>query len=183
MGKPLVNGNFPDEIGAGLTFDVLLTLTPYPAPEWAVTVHMRGPSSIDLPATAEGNQHRIHVDAAQTATWPAGTYWYSMRATRGSEIVEVEADDVVVLPDLLSAPPGYDGRTDAQKALDAIEAVIANRATMDQERYRINNRELYRTPIKDLLMLRDRYREEVRREKDAASGKNSFGSVVRVRLQ
>ena len=54
---------------------------------------------------------------------------------------------------------------------------------MDQERYRINNRELYRTPIADLIKLRDMYRAEVNRERAAKCGKNPFGRKVRVVLR
>jgi hypothetical protein len=61
-------------------------------------------------------------------------------------------------------------RTHAQIALANIEAVLAKRSTQDQERYTINNRELWRTPLGDLLKLRDYYRAEVRREKQAQRG-------------
>ncbi len=175
--------NFPDEIGAGLTFDLLLTLTAYPAPDWAVTAHLRGPSAINLTATAEGSQHRFHADAATTSSWAPGAYWYTLRATDGTNVVEVETGQVQILPDLANQTGPYDGRTPAQIALEAIEAVLANRATLDQERYRINNRELYRTSIPDLLKLRAFYADEVKREKAAACGKNLFGTVVRVRLK
>ena len=175
--------NFPDEIGAGLTFDLLLTLTAYPAPDWAVTAHLRGPSAINLTATAEGSQHRFHADAGTTSSWGPGAYWYTLRTTDGTNVVEVESGEVQILPDLASQTDTYDGRTQAQIALGAIEAVLANRATLDQERYRINNRELYRTSIPDLLKLRAFYAEQVKREKAAACGKNPFGTVVRVRLK
>lgn len=186
MGEKLVScccTQFPDEIGAGLTFDVLLTLTAYPAPEWAISVHLRGLQPIDLQAVPEGSQHRIHADAETTKTWVPGSYWYSMRATRGAEVVEVESGSVTVKPDVMSAGEGFDGRSQAEIALDAINAVLAKRATLDQERYRINNRELYRTSIPDLLRLRSFYIEEVRRERARACGRNPFGAVVRVRLQ
>lgn len=174
--------NFPDEIGAGLTFDLLLTLTAYPAPDWAVTAHLRGPSAINLTATAEGNQHRFHADATTTSNWGPGAYWYTLRATDGTTVVEVENGEVQILPDLTSQSGPYDGSTPAQTALAAIEAVLANRASLDQERYRINNRELYRTSIADLLQLRAHYLRLVQQERAAACGKNLFGTVVRVRL-
>lgn len=175
--------NFPDELGAGLTFDLLLTLTAYPAPDWAVTAYLRGPAAIDLPAAAEGSQHHFHADASTTANWEPGTYRYSLRAAAGPEVVEVESGQVQILPDLTSQTGPYDARTPNQIALDAIEAVLAKRATMDQERYRINNRELYRTSIEDLLALRNYYLVQVRREQAAACGKNPFANTVRVRLR
>lgn len=175
--------NLPDTIGAGLTFNCLLTLTAYPAPEWVVTVLMRGKQNIDLTATAEGSQHRLTASAAQTATWLAGDYWYSMRATRGAEVVEVETGSITVTPDMSTVTEGYDGRTEAEIALDAINAVLGKRATLDQQRYRINNRELYRESISELLKLRSFYQLEVKREKQKACGINPFGGVVRVRLK
>lgn len=175
--------NLPDTIGAGLTFNRLLTLTAYPAPEWVLTVLLRGKQTVDLVATADGSQHRLSATAAQTATWLAGDYWYSMRATRGDDVVEVETGSITVMPDMLTLTDGYDGRSQAQVALDAINAVLAKRATLDQQRYRINNRELYRESMTELLKLRSFYRLEVKREQQKACGKNPFGGVVRVRLQ
>lgn len=173
----------PEKTGAGLTFNRLLTLTAYTAPDWVVTMLLRGPAAIDLTASAEGTQHRILVTAAVTASWAPGAYWYVLRATNGAEVVEVETGQITVTPDLAAITENYDGRTQAQIALEAIEAVLARRATLDQERYRINNRELYRTSIADLMTLRNFYRREVRNEQGTACGRNPFGTTVRVRLQ
>lgn len=173
----------PDKIGAGLTFERLVTLTAYPAPEWALSVHLRGKSAIDLQATAEGSQHRLREGADVTATWAPGDYWFTVRATRGTEVHEVEQGQLTITPDMASAGAGFDGRSHAQRCLEAIEAVLEKRSTLDQDRYRINNRELYRTPVAELMKLRDLYRAEVRREKQAASGKSIFGAIVRVRLK
>lgn len=175
--------NLPDKIGAGLTFNRLLTLTAYPATDWALTVLLRGKQSVDLVATAEGSQHRLTATAAQTATWLAGDYWFTMRATRGAEVVEVETGSITVTTDMATITGIHDGRTQAQIALDAINAVIGKRATLDQQRYRINNRELYRESITELLKLRSFYQLEVKRERQKACGTNPFGGVVRVRLK
>lgn len=173
----------PDKIGAGLTFDRLVTLTAYPAADWSLAVSLRGVASIDLTGAAEGTQHRLHATAAETGAWAPGSYWYTARVTRGAEVVEVESGKLEVTPDLASAADGFDGQSHAEKTLAAIEAVIERRASLDQERYRINNRELYRTPIADLLKLRSLYRAEVRQEQAARRGKSLFGATVRVRLK
>jgi len=184
MGKELVNCSIlPDKIGAGLTFSRIVTLTAYPAPLWGLLIALRGPSVIDLTTIAEGSQHRVTATAANTASWAPGLYSYSVRATDGVDVFEVESGQLEILADLTSAAAGHDGRTHAQRTLEAIEAVIERRASLDQERYRINNRELYRTPIADLLKLRDLYRAEVRRDQALARGKNPFGATVRVRLR
>ncbi|BDA14039.1 hypothetical protein KAM339_025800 [Aeromonas caviae] len=138
-----------------------------------------------MTAAAEGSQHRFRQTLSETANWAAGDYWYTLRAVDAAtgDMVEVECGQVTITPDLVNAAAGFDGRTPNQIALDAIEAVIAQRATLDQERYRINNRELYRTSIPDLLKLRDHYVRLVKREQDLACGLNPFGNTVRVRLR
>lgn len=171
----------PDKIGAGLTFSTLVTQTAYPAPKWSLVITMRGPSVIDLTTSAEGAQHRLSVSAANTADWLPGIYSYSVRATDGVDVFEIESGQLTVSANLANAVAGYDARSHAERALEAIEAVLEKRASLDQERYRINNRELQRTPIPDLLKLRDRYMNEVRQQKAASRGKNLFGAV-RVRL-
>lgn len=170
---------FPSTASAGLTFDKTATLTAYPAPAWQLSAVLRGPGSIDLPAEPVGSNHRFRVTATDTAQWAPGAYWYSIRATDGTDVVEVEAGEIVIKPDLAAAAEGHDGRIHAQRVLGAIEAVLEKRATLDQERYRINNRELYRTPISELLALRDRYRAELRRMKAGAKG-GLFDQAVRI---
>lgn len=178
-----MNCKIPAKISAGLTFDTALRFDNYPAPDWSLSLLLRGPSNIDLAATAEGNLHRFHAIAGATETWKPGQYVYSLRAKRSGDVVELSAGSLEILPDLISMAPGADVRTPAQIALEAIEAVIAKRATMDQERYRIGNRELYKTPIADLIKLRDMYRSEVQRENMAACGANPWGRRVQVRLR
>lgn len=70
----------------------------------------------------------------------------------------------------------------AERVLVAIEAVIEGRASKDQESYKIGDRELVRTPLRDLLLLRDRYREDVRRARSARKGHSLFGRNVSVRF-
>ena len=170
----------PSKITAGVSFSARVNLDDYPAGVWALALMLRGPSVIDVAATVDGNDHVFTVD--DTTEWEAGDYAYTIRATLGAKVAEVESGRVRILADLADAEAGFDGRSHARICLDAIEAVIAKRATLDQERYRINNRELYRTPIGELLKLRNTYREEVRREDLKARGGSRFGAV-KVRIQ
>ena len=63
-----------------------------------------------------------------------------------------------------------------QKVLDAIEAVLENRATLEQEQYQINNRSLKRRSSGELLKLRDHYRAELSRMNAARRGR-LFGNI------
>lgn len=173
----------PDTIAAGLTFRKKLNLTAYPADQgWGISIFIRGKSAIDIISMADGSQHLIDVQASITATWQPSDYGYSVRAIHTSgEVYEIERGTLTITADMQTVTDG-DFRSHAQKVLAAIEATIEGRATIDQERYRINNRELYRTPMADLLKLRSQYRNEVRQEKAKACGKSLFGQTIRVKL-
>lgn len=155
---------FPTTIRAGLTFSADLVVPEYPAPEWEISAILRGPTPIDLTATGDGDIHTFEAAAALTTTWPAGAYAVSIRATRAAEVVEVEAGEIEILADLAAVSTTHDPRGHARLVLDAIEAVIENRATKDQQSYTIGGRSLQRTPLGDLLNLRAHYRREVARE-------------------
>lgn len=171
----------PDKITAGLTLELAATLTAYPAPDWTLTVLLRGPGAIDLTATADGAAHVISVTAAATAEWEPGAYWYSVRVTDGADVLQVCEGTTQVLPDLAEVGPGYDGRHHAEKVLAAIEAVLENRATLEQQSYTINNRSLQRTSLADLLRLRQHYRAEVANLKNGGRSR-LVGRAVRVRI-
>lgn len=169
---------FPERFTAGLTFKRTADPDCYHANDgWGLSAALRGPSVIDIAASVDLGKHLFNVGADVTATWAVGRYDYAIRAARTSEVFGVETGVIEILPNLDSATVGFDGRTHAERVLESIEAVLEQRATMDQQRYRINNRELDRTPITDLLKLRDVYRAEVHREKARARGDSGFGAV------
>ncbi|WP_314190424.1 hypothetical protein [Paracoccus yeei] len=173
----------PDKIVAGTTFDRLVTATAYPSSEWSARLLLRGPMAIDLVAVADGAAHRFAASAGMTADWPPGRYRWAIRVSRDDDLVEVDSGEVVIGADIDALPAGHDPRGHARKVLDAIEAVIEGRATIDQQKYTINNRELWRTPIADLLLLRSRYREEVRREAQVGrAGQSLLGRQIKVRI-
>lgn len=175
---------FPNLIKAGITFKLNVNLTAYPASTWSLVAYLRGATAIDLTSTAQGNLHVFNVSADITKNYKAGHYGYSLRAIHTSgEVVEIDTGVIEVKTDLASVSDETDLRSHALKTLTALEAVIEGRATLDQERYRINNRELYRTPLKTLIKLRNQYRAEVANEKAKAAGKSAFGQVIRIQLR
>lgn len=172
----------PDQITAGLDFQAVVDAREYPATSWALRAILRGPAPIDLTATAQGEQFVFSAPAATTATWQIGTYWYQLRATMGSAVMEARTGQLCIVQDLEQVTGVYDGRSQAVIALEAIDAVMARRATQDQQKYKINERELWRTPIADLLKLRAYYATQVSRENARASGRSRFGRPVIVKF-
>ena len=182
-GKGTVSQIIPAKITAGVTFETLASLAAYPAPAWALSFLLRGPSAADVTATAEGSLHRLRVEAAAAAAWLPGRYAYAVRAQNlAGEVREIEAGHLEVLADIANAAAGFDGRTQNRRTLDAINAVIEKRASRDQERYSINDRELWRTPIADLLKLRGTYVALCRAEDAKARGASVWGPALKVRF-
>jgi hypothetical protein len=171
----------PSEISAGITFRVPVAFSEYPAPDWALSLILRGPAPIDLIAEGLVENHTFLAAAAVTAAWVPGSYWWQLRASDGTDVVLLAEGQTKMLADISAVAGQFDGRAHAQRVLDAIEAVIEGRASIDQESYSINNRSLSRTPVSDLLKLRDRYRAEVKSAAAAKAGR-SLGRIHRVRF-
>ena len=178
-----MTGIVPKKIISGVNFSASLWRAEFSGADWSATIILRGPAAIDLAGARSGSRHVWDVPAADSAEWAPGDYAFAVRVTNGDAVHEVESGRVRIAPNLAAAPVGFDGRSENRIALDAINAVLSKRATLDQERYRINNRELYRTSIADLLKLRAHYIELCRAESaEAAGGRKLFGRQVKIRM-
>lgn len=141
----------------------------YPASAgWALSYHLRGPSVIDITASADGDAFSVTVASATTTGYTAGDYFWAARVKKGAEEYEIGKGRLTIQPNLAAITAGtYDGRTHARKVLEAIEAVLEKTATREQEQIQIAGRALILRKVGDLLVLRDRYRAEVNREEQA----------------
>lgn len=135
---------------------------------WTLTYYFRGPGKgFDAEASADANAFIVTVPASDTAVCVPGDYAYQGVVTKDSESIVVDRGSVTVLPGLASTPvtESFDGRSQAQRILDAIDATLEGKATADQLEYTIGNRQLKRYSMAELLQVRDRYASIVAREK------------------
>ncbi len=168
----------PLELTQGDTVQWQKTFADYPSSEWTVSYNIRGASSLDVTATQnnDGITHSVLLSSAQTADLKDGNYWWQAVAVHKStsERATVSTGDFLVKPDLAILPEGYDGRSHTKKTLDALEAIIENRASLDQQSYSINGRSLSRMDVAELLSWHSKYKgfyqAELRR---AGKGKSS----------
>lgn len=168
----------PARIIAGDTAQWQKTFSDYPASAgWALKYSLvKAGNKYDIDGTAAGDDFLMTATAATTAAWAKGSYKYQARMTKGSEAHTVEQGNIEIVANYSTAAGGLDDRTHARKVLDAIEAVIENRATMDQQEYQIGDRMLKRTDLADLYKLRSQYKALVANEEklaNAGSGKPS----------
>lgn len=171
----------PATLRAGDTAIWSRSLADYPASAgWAITITLvKAGTKITVVSVADGDAHKSTVAAATTAGWVAGSYAYQERVTLGAESYTIGTGNIDIMADFASATAsGMDARQHAQRTLDALEAWIENRDIGVAE-YEIAGRRLKTISIADLLLLRDRYKREVR----AQSGTNGSGKSGRIYLR
>lgn len=107
--------------------------TIYPASAgWTLTYRLipRDGSAavITFDAVADGDDYTLAVAAATTAGWTAGYYSVSAYVTLGTESYTVEPafQQVEILQNPRTAVAGYDGRSQAEKALDDARQALAD---------------------------------------------------------
>jgi len=183
-----VNRSFmPEQIVAGDTWQWSIDgLSDYPASEgWVLSfVLLNASQKIVFDAIAEGDEFKVMRSSEDTSSSEAGVYQWEASVKKGTALrFRLQTGTVEVLPNFGSAET-LDTRSHARRVLEAIEAVIERRATKDQEEYSIEGRSLKRTPISDLLTLRDQYRREVDRElaRERASKGRATGRRVLVKF-
>jgi len=159
-----------ETITAGVNFGATAWRAEFSGAEWSMRILLRGPAAYGMDAERDAARHVWSVSAAETAEWIPGEYAYQVRAYAGDEAHVVEEGRTRIIADFAALPEGHDPRSENRRALDAINAVLAKRATLDQERYRINNRELYRMSVADLLRLRAHFVRLVRAEERQVKG-------------
>ena len=153
--------------------------TDYPASTWALSYGFKAPGSgFRITAGTDGDYFTVDINAATSSGFAPGAYDWEARVTDGTGVYTVGSGRLEVLPNLFAGDAGtpLDLRSRARRSLDAIEAVLEGRASIDQMSYQIAGRALSRTSIPDLLTLRDRFREDVRREDQAEQIAKGLGS-------
>lgn len=171
----------PTTILAGDTFSVETNQPDYPKPTWTITAYFQGPDAITLVSTGTDAVHTLSATAATTAGWGEGTYRYSVVASDGvtQKTIENGITNIQARADLISSS---DVRSHNKKMLDAIEALLENRASTDQQSYTIAGRSITKIPMMELLELQKYYADKVRQE-TARTSTSSSGNVYTIKAR
>ena len=149
---------------------------------WTLTYYLRfnkaseGATAI---GTAYGQGWEFTIAAATSAEFDAGQWYWQAIATAGSEKLTFGSGQLAVLAalDYAGTPGAFDGRSQAQKDLDAVQAAI--RAIISGgavQQYSIGNRNLTKMRIEDLLQLEAKLKADVKREQVAELQANGLGN-------
>jgi hypothetical protein len=139
-------------------------------------------SNFSLTATESNNEYII--ETSNTISYTSGEYNWVAYITRSSDSARIKLSEGFTEIQENYATTTSSVRSHAKKVLDAIEAVIENRATMDQSSMSIAGRSLSRLTIDELLQFRDRYKAEYLKEVKKARIKNKkdSGNTIKVRF-
>lgn len=176
----------PSELRAGDTWQWTRSIPDFPASIWTLKYRFKGAAGgFEIVSAASGDDYAVTVLAATSAGYAAGDYGWVSWVESGSDKFTVDSGTSAVLPDYraTSAATALDDRSHAAKVLAAIEAVIEGRASKDQDAYEIAGRSLKRTPIQDLLRLRQHYKAEVASEAAAEAIRRGTGSGRRIQFR
>lgn len=167
-----------NKLVVGNTWDFTTVAADFPASDgWALTLYLiprfTSPvqARVELTSTAapDGVSHRFQRSATNTASLAAGQYGFAVNAIKGAEVYTLDgtywSGEVTLLPNPTAGAQGADNRSQAKVALDAINAVLANRATTDQQEFSVAGRSLKRMTMAELLALRSHFEGEVNKER------------------
>ncbi len=177
-----------DLLTVGDTVDFLTTVADYPASAGYTLKYRLVPrtsgTAILLTATASGDDYRTQASPAISSGWTAGEYSWSGWVEKTGFRQIVESGLCTILPDP-SAVTAYDGRSQAQKALDDANTALANFSSTGGrvKRYSIAGREMEFDSAADILQLVNYWSNEVSRENAAAAVKAGAPNPRRIYLR
>lgn len=158
-------------------------------PAWSLSLSLRGPlaAGVDVVSTVDAGGWLLGLTAPQTAALNNGpkalTWYWQLVAINAPQRLTVASGQLKVKPNLsaLTTSTTFDGRSQAEQILSAIEAEIKARldggATLE---YSIGERSLKRESLEALMSLRKQYRQVVRLER--RRGKSSDIQSIQVRF-
>ncbi len=149
---------------------------------WALTYYLRTNTASEgatITGTAYGQGWELTITAATSAGFDAGQWYWQAIATAGSEKLTLGAGQLDVLAALnyAGSPGAFDGRSQAQQDLDAVQAAIrAMIAGGAVQQYSIGSRNLTKMRLESLLQLEAKLKADVKREQAAELAANGLGN-------
>ena len=151
----------------------------YPVASYSLSYEFNlidGATVSNFTITATESNDTYIVEASNTSSYTKGNYNWVSYMTRSSDSARVKLEEGFVEIQDNYATTAASVRSHAKIVLDSIEAVIENRANIDQASMSIAGTSLSRMSIDELLTFRDRYKAEYLKEVKQLRIKNNRGS-------
>lgn len=163
-------------------------LTDYPVASYALTYNFRTDASTAFAITAseatDPEEFLVEVASATSAGYSPGLYYWAAFITRSSDSERIQVSNGQTDIKVNRATSASDPRSEARIVLEAIEAVIQARASVDQSSMSIAGRSLSRMTPDELFKYRNEYAYKVRMEiyKQRIRAGQAPGNTVKVKF-
>lgn len=128
--------------------------------------------------TAYGTGWEFTIAANVSSGFDAGQWYWQAIASKTGSVITLGAGQLQVLPVLsYAATPGaFDGRSQAQIDLDAVQAAIRAIISGQAKQYSIGNRSFTKLDLSELMERESRLKADVKREQMAELIANGLGN-------
>ncbi len=100
-----------------------------PSEGWSLSYKLRGPSSIDIPTSVDGDTYQVRVTADVCKMYVAGDYVWEAWVSKDLERYWMGSGDVSLLPDFSVIVGEHDNRSEARKTLDNLRTTFYQLST------------------------------------------------------
>ena len=101
-----------------------------------------------------------------TKSWQPGMCFAQLQSNSGKVIALLRIE---IVQNLATAPDDFDPRSTAEITLDAIDAMLAGRATAQQRRVQLGDKSIEYSTFAELMQWRSHFQKEVRKERGEAA--------------
>jgi len=122
----------------------------------------------------------VAISAATTTSWDAGTWYWQTKITSGSDVVIVGSGTTTVLAslDYTGAPTAFDGRSQVEKDLEAVQAAIRAIISKGAKQYSIGSRSYTSQDLGQLMQREAQLKAIVARERAAEKAAQGLGDPM-----
>jgi len=182
----------PAEITAGSTVQWIEPTATDPAgaiatsASWTLTISFRTNTAgegatITGTARSDGGWD-VALSAAVTGIWDAGTWYWQRKITSGDDVVITGNGTTTVLASLAytGTPEAFDGRSQAEQDLDAVQAAIRAIISGQSKQYSIGSRSFTKLDLGTLMQRESQLKAIVARERAAEKVAQGLGDPMSV---
>ena len=143
------------------------------APTWAATLYLRFNKSAEAATIAGSNRTDggwdFAITAATSVNFDAGQWFYQLTAASGADVVTLRTGGLTVQPSLSysGTAVAFDGRSQAEQDLEAVQAAIRAIVSKGAKQYTIGSRSFTANDLSQLMEREAQLKAIVNREKAA----------------
>ena len=189
MSNKFDSANFPTEVPDELQLGDFWSwkkdnlASDYPTADYSLSYEFNlidGATASNFTLTATESNDEYIISTSDTGSYTKGEYNWVAYITRTTDAARVKMAEGYVEVQDNYATTRASVRSHAKIVLDAVKAVIENRATMDQSSMSIAGRSLSRMSISELYELKDRAQRDFNAEVKKAAIKNGKSSKTTI---